>query len=114
MFLSYSQLTHPPTHSHPLSLSMPQVLESNLNQLETKGVQLAANKEQLQTISLQLEGRQETIKSLQKYIAEMEQQIASSLKGLLLNSSPSVPSSPPPSSSSSSPISSKVGLLSLP
>lgn len=92
--------THTNTH---------QVLESNRNQLESKGVQLAANKEQLQAICLQLEGRQGEIASLNQRIAEMEQQIASSLKGLLMNSGSNGPSSPTSTTSSSS--SSKVSFL---
>ena len=82
-----------------------QVLESNRNQIESKGVQLAANKEQLQAISLELEGRDGEIQALQQRIAEMDQQIATSLKGLLVNSASNGPTSPNPASS---PHSSKV------
>ena len=87
-----------------------QVLESNRNQLETKGVQLAASKEEIHTVSTQLEERQKEIKSLHQRIAEMDQQMASSLKGLLLNNSTGPPS--PPSSTSLTP-SSKVTYYSL-
>lgn len=80
------------------------MLESNRNQIESKGVQLAANKEQLQTVCLQLEGRDGEVQKLQRRIADMEQQIASSLKGLLIENATNGPASP----NSTSPHSSKV------
>ena len=95
------------TFSSPLSL--PQVLESNRNQIESKGIQLAANKEQLQTVCQQLEGRGDEIQALQRRIAEMEQQMATSLKGLLLENATNGPVSPTTTSSHSS----KVHPLSL-
>ena len=83
-----------------------QVLESNRNQIESKGIQLAANKEQLQTVFQELDGRDEAIQSLQRKVAEMEQHIATSLKGLLLENSSNGPVSP----STPSSLSSKVTL----
>jgi hypothetical protein len=88
-----------PTTSH---LDLLQVLESNRNQIESKGIQLAANKEQLQTVCKQLENRGGEIHSMQRKIAEMEQQIATSLKGLLLEHASNGPVSPTTTSHPSS------------
>jgi len=61
-----------------------QVLENNRNQLEAKGVQLAANKDQLQTISLKLEQQDSEMTSMRETIGSLEKQLASSLKDMLL------------------------------
>lgn len=61
-----------------------QVLENNRNQLEAKGVQLAANKDQLQTISLKLEEQDSEMTSMREKIGALEKQLASSLKDMLL------------------------------
>ena len=61
-----------------------QVLESNRNQLEAKGVQLAANKQQLQTISLSLEDKDKVNADLKDQVKSLEKQLAGSLKKMLL------------------------------
>jgi len=71
---------------HPLFC---QVLENNRNQLEAKGVQLAANKDQLQTISLQLETKENEVAHMRGKIGSLEKQLAGSLQSLLLQ--PSLP-----------------------
>lgn len=68
----------------PLLMCFLQVLENNRNQLEAKGVQLAANKDQLQTISLKLEEQDSEMTSMREKIGALEKQLASSLKDMLL------------------------------
>ena len=64
------------------------MLENNRNQLEAKGVQLAANKDQLQTISLRLEQQDSEMTSMREKMGLLEQQLASSLKDMLLQDNP--------------------------
>ena len=75
---------HIHTHMYTNICTHMQVLESNRNQLEAKGVQLAANKQQLQTISLSLEDKDKVIADLKDQVKSLEKQLAGSLKKMLL------------------------------
>ena len=86
MYLTVVTVTVMLSAKQPVQLppSLPQVLEDNRNQLETKGVQLVANKEQLQLMGLQLEGRGQEVTALKQRVAGLERMVAGSLKGLML------------------------------
>ena len=51
-------------------------------------MQLAANKDQLQTISLKLEQQDSEMTSMKEKMGLLEQQLASSLKDMLLQENP--------------------------
>lgn len=65
-------------------MCVPQVLESNRNQLEAKGMQLEASKDQLRMITTEIDSKDKEIAELKDQIKVMEKRLASSLKGLLL------------------------------
>lgn len=60
------------------------MLENNRNQMEAKGIQLAASKDQLQMISKEMDSKDKEITDLREQLKGMEKRLAGSLKGLLL------------------------------